>query len=549
MTNPAAAQQMISPAGSQPMVNPAAAPAMANPAADNPMVNMGIAPPAPEAMPTANMADGGVTTLMPTGGFVGYPEDAEDPGNYPQRSSPLQMADGGLTAIPMHGMFKAGSYAGGGIVAFENNEDQPVSVDMPENNTPSANVDSSDDIFRRLVAAQTESDANPPVPIAGSETAEATTSDVNPVATPPAAKPKATAPSSALIPVIEKQPRKTTDEIIADKQYLKQKFGISEDPLAESKAIQAKNYERQQADIAQQPLDRIISSLAAVAKADPTKGIGAIGAAYGEKSQEVAGLQRAYKDKIEESNLQYKTAVAKEEDARKRGDMKGVEDALAAQQKAEFEYGKYMNDFQNTISSRIQAGAASSQAGTAALRAKLEADKNPAYIDHLKAQAERDRAAAEASIAGMEPKEQQAVTNSLKDDPNYKNFSRLQLPRDKGGKDYAPGTPQGDLINDYLRDLQISRAFELKNKLPPGSMAPTPPKIIPETIKEVPGRFFGTNEVPVPAVNEPHKPAIFTPIPVPQGAKPKDLVVGKQVYALPNGNNAIWNGKEFVVVK
>jgi len=548
MVNPGAAPQMANPAAAQPMANPGAAPqGLVNLAAAQPQVNMGAAP-------TAMMASGGVTALMPSGNMQGYPEDGNDPNNYPQRSSPLE--GGGLAAIPMQGMFRTGSYAGGGIVAFDDNQDQPVSVDMPANNTPSADVEqpvTAEEIFQQLIAAQTASNANPPMPIPGSETAAVTSSDSTPVVVPAAsttaATPPARAPSGALIPQIEKPETKTTEELIAEKQALNRRFGVSEDPMAESKAIQAKNYERQQAEISKQPWDKLFATLAAAAKADPTKGIGAIGAKMNETSLEVGAVQRAYTDKIEEANLQYRTAVAKEEDARRRGDVKGIEEAKAAQQKAQFEYGKYMNDYQNTISSRIQAGAASSQANTAAGKLKLESDLSTQRKDLLEAQAKEALARAQAALAGMDSKEQKAVKDSLTSDENYKRWSQTAQPREKGGQGYAPGTPQGEAVTAYLSDLQASRAFEIRNNLPIGSMAPTPPKITKDSIKEVPGRLFGTNEVAVPGTIESHKPGGFIPVPVPQGAKPKDLVVGKQVYSLPNGSNAIWNGKEFVVVK
>ena len=548
MANPAANPQMANPVAAQPMANPGAAPqGLVNLAAAQPQVNMGAAP-------TAMMADGGVTSLMPSSNMQRYPEDGEDPSNYPQRSSPLEMNYGGLTAIPMQGMFNAGSYAGGGIVAFDDNQDQPVSVDMPANNTPSADVErpvTAEEIFQQLIAAQTASNANPPMPIPGSETAAVTSSDSTPVVVPadkPAAAPAAArAPSGALVPTIDKPETKTTEELIAEKQALNRRFGVSEDPMAESKAIQAKNYERQQAEISKQPWDKLFATLAAAAKADPTKGIGAIGAKMNETSLEVGAVQRAYTDKIEEANLQYRTAVAKEEDARKRGDVKGIEEAKAAQQKAQFEYGKYMNDYQNTISSRIQAGAASSQAATAAGKLKLESDLSTQRKELLEAQAKEALARAQAALAGMEPKEQQAVKNSLASDENYKRWSQTVQTREKGGQGYAPGTPQGDAVTAYLSDYQAARAFEIRNNLPIGSLAPTPPKITKDSLKE--GTSWWQKDVVVPGTIEPHKPGGFIPVPVPTGAKPKDLVVGRQVYALPNGNNAIWNGKEFVVVK
>lgn len=557
MVNPTAAQQMVNPVAAQPMANPATAPqGLVNLTAGQNQVNMAAAP---NAMSTAMMADGGVTTLIPPGGMNKYPDDGVDPTTYSQMDAPLEMDYGGLINIPTQGMFKTGSYAGGGIVAFQDNEDQPVSTDMPSNNTPSSNFDrlSANEIFKQLVAAQTESNANPPTPIPGSETAEVTRSDAAPVVTPataetPAAaatRPVARAPSSEFVPVIKQPVEKTVEQIIADKQLLNKRFGVSEDPMAEIKALQNKNYERQQQQIGKDDWNRFMSNLAAPASADPTKGIGAIGAAITKNDQQVAAVQNAYKDKIEEANIQFKSAVAKEEDARRRGDVKGIEEAQAAQQKAQFEYGKYTNDLSNAQSNRISAGASASQASTAALRAKLEADANPNRIKLLEAQAKEAGATAEAALAGMEPKEQQAVKNSLSSDESYKRWSQTVQPREKGGQGYAPGTPQGEAVTAYLSDLQASRAFEIRNNLPIGSMAPTPPKITKDSIKEVPGKFFGTNEVAVPGTIEAHKPGGFIPVPVPPGAKPKDLVVGRQVYALPNGNNAIWNGKEFVVVK
>jgi hypothetical protein len=541
--DPAAAQQMVNPVAAQTMANPTAAPqGLVNLAAAQPQVNMGAAP-------TAMMAEGGMTALMPS-------LDRQD---YQSGNSPLEMGYGGLAAIPTQGMFQSGSYAGGGIVAFDDNKDQPVSLDMPANNTPSSSFDkySPDEILKRLIATQTASNANPPVPIPGSETAEVTRSDASPVVTPataetPAAtatRPAVRAPSGEFVPVIKQPVEKTVEQIIADKQLLNKRFGVIEDPMAEIKALQNKNYARQQEQIGKDDWNRFMSNLAAPASADPTKGIGAIGAAITKNDQQVAAVQNAYKDKIEEANIQFKSAVAKEEDARRRGDVKGIEEAQAAQQKAQFEYGKYTNDLSNAQSNRISAGASASQAGTAALRAKLEADANPNRIKLLEAQAKEAGARADAALAGMDSKEQKAVKDSLSSDESYKRWSQTVQPREKGGQGYAPGTPQGEAITAYLSDLQASRAFEIRNNLPIGSMAPTPPKITKDSIKEVPGKFFGTNEVAVPGTIEAHKPGGFIPVPIPQGAKQKDLIVGRQVYILPNEERAIWNGKQFVVVK
>ena len=561
--NPAAAPPMVDPTAAPPMVNPTAPQGIADPTLAQPQVNMGAAPQGLQAyqQPTANMADGGVTTLLPSGNTPDYVNNSVDLNNYPQSFN----QNNGLSTIPTQGMFKAGSYAGGGIVAFQDNKDQPVSEDMPSNNTPSGDIPvSSDDIFKRLIAAQVQSEANPPVPILGSEMAEAATAnDANratvppvtaaatPAAETPAAetRPAARAPSSEFIPVVKQPVEKTVEQIIADKQLLNKRFGVSEDPMAEIKALQNKNYERQQQQIGKDDWNRFMSNLAAPASADPTKGIGAIGAAITKNDQQVAAVQNAYKDKIEEANIQFKTAVAKEEDARRRGDVKGIEEAQAAQQKAQFEYGKYTNDLSNAQSNRISAGASASQAASSATRTKLESDRNASVIDLNKAHAVEAKARADAALAGMDNKEQKAVKDSLTSDESYKRWSQTAQTREKGGQNYVPGTPEGDVVTAYLSDLQASRAFEIRNNLPIGSMAPQPPQITKETEKEVPGKVWGTNKITVPATTEAHKPGGYVPIPIPQNAQPKDLKVNKQVYSLPNGENAIWNGTKFVVVK
>lgn len=57
---------------------------------------------------------------------------AAQPSPVPQGvgEEPVQMAGGGLTDLPVRNMSRR-NFAGGGIVAFQNNPDQPVSADMP----------------------------------------------------------------------------------------------------------------------------------------------------------------------------------------------------------------------------------------------------------------------------------------------------------------------------------------------------------------------------------------------------------------------------------
>lgn len=99
------------------MVNQNAGIAGINPAAPavpvNPMMNVNN-PVAAQERPyggrTVNMADGGLAAIP------GYMQDRL-----------------GVPSVPLNNMFNPSSYAGGGIVAFQNNEDQPVDPSMPTN--------------------------------------------------------------------------------------------------------------------------------------------------------------------------------------------------------------------------------------------------------------------------------------------------------------------------------------------------------------------------------------------------------------------------------
>ena len=465
------APPMVNPAAGIAGVNPAAPPVPVNPmmAVNNPMA----AQERPYGGRTVSMADGGLTSVQ------------EYLANRP-----------GIASVPLNNMFNPSSYAGGGIVAFQNNEDQPVDEEMPANNTTSAQ----------------------PAPRGGIGLAT------------PIARPEVL----------------TDDELIARDAAMRQKFGISNDPYAGARAKQLAMEERQKEKYAQDPLDRILGSLASYAKSDPTRGMAGLGT-YAEASNLINKEQTAYRDKMEAASLAFEQATAKEEDARKRGDMQAVTAARAAQQKAQFDWQDSNIKLENAISSRTSAAASAQNASTAALRAKLEQERDP--LERAKIQAEIDRANAQAAAAeaSMGTKEQRAVADSLKTDQSYLRWSATAMPRDKGGQGYVPGTPEGEAVTSYLSALQASRAFEIRNNLPVGSMAPTPPDIKKERIETTPGRFFGTNETTVPGSVSPHKPGGYVPVPVP--TKKEDLVVDKQVYSLPNGEKAIWNGKNFVVVK
>lgn len=205
-------------------------------------------------------------------------------------TAPVKMAaEGGLMSLPV-GHFSEQSYAGGGIVAFGDptlnpNEDQVV----PK----------PDSQYQGILASL----------------------------------PGVTAPKD-----------KTAEELWADKQARDKLTGVSADPYADVKAREKAREERQAANYAQNGMDRLMAQLSSFATADPAKGLGYAGAVSAEASAKLEREQNALRDKEEAAQIEFARGIAKEEDARKRGDSDGIASALAAQQKAKLDFQKAEHD-------------------------------------------------------------------------------------------------------------------------------------------------------------------------------------------------------------
>jgi len=390
------------------MVNPAAGIAGVNPAAPaapvNPMMEPGN-PVAAQERPyggrTVNMADGGLAMVQ------------EYLANRP-----------GISSVPLNNMFNPSSYAGGGIVAFQNNPDQPVDEEMPANNTTSAQ----------------------PTPRGGIG-----------LATP-----------------LERPAMLTDDELIARDVAMRQKFGISDDPYAGAKAKQLAMEERQKEKYAQDPFDRILGSLASFAKSDPTKGMAGLGT-YAEASNLINKEQTAYRDKMEAASLAFEQAMAKEEDARKRGDMQAVVAARAAQQKAQFDWQDSNIKLENAISSRVSAGASAQNAATAALRAKLEQERDPLERKKLEADIKRIESQTEANLANIPNAEQKAISAFISKDSRITNIDDALKHPERSG--IRPGSESYKLHSQWLADARRIAEDALRNGRKTYILPPLPEKI------------------------------------------------------------------------
>lgn len=359
-------------------VNPTAAPAQINPAATPPQL------------------------------AVQQPPPTQAPAQVNPAAAPPQFAHGGLATLPVP-MFKQANYAGGGIVAFADggtpaerraaalaaiNEslpeptlpedfrgsmtqylsnpevqkqvrDREIAMDAVKRNNPiyGANVLAqnapSGSIFSQAPAT-VEAKAEPKE----EPKAEAPKSEPNKVPANPNVQASNT--SSGRLPnavAVERLSEKTapngqqlTDEqLFARRQALNKLAGVESDPYAGLRERYSKIEERRAAQEERDPIDSIMARLAAFATAAPEKGFGY---QMGESAKVGMALEReqaALRDKQANDMAGLQKEIIKEEDSRKRGDVKGVEEARAAQQKYQMDLADLEVKRQNAAANMMQA--------------------------------------------------------------------------------------------------------------------------------------------------------------------------------------------------
>jgi hypothetical protein len=287
-------------------INPTANPYTVNPAAAPNMVN-----------PAAAQPDQGITQL-PQGVNPTQAPPVQQPS--PARQ-PVMAAGGGLMSLPVN-HFNEQSYAGGGIVAFGNpdlNPDEQQLVSFPQER-PNKRVLTDAQIAAELAKSQVAPVAPTPAPKAGSY--ESILASL-----PQAPEITSTAPESIN--------RAQAFEGIKESQRL---AGVSETPYAEANKRQAAKEKREQEVYERGGIDRLIAQASAFAKADPARGIGYQGAVAAEASAVLQKEQDIIRDKQETAAIEFHKSLAKEEDAKRRGDAAGIESAVAAREKARADF-------------------------------------------------------------------------------------------------------------------------------------------------------------------------------------------------------------------
>jgi hypothetical protein len=373
----------------------------------------------------------------------------------PAQMPTVKAAGGGLMGLPTPGMFQSRNFAGGGIVAFAGKdgssvEDEELTEEekkaLEDNkylqrsravaNFPRAVVEgiekynpitgsafregirniinqSPEDQAKRFRAASMRPEGAPSaVPTATERVAARDTKAAQDLANFDAATAlyekerlaKAEAPTTvadvkppvAKPPVVENKgiatavpPKKDIYEQEADRlAQLKERFGVKDNVSSASDQMVADLRKRIDEQRGQQGIEAIAAAMARGSKGKKT--FEAL-AGFGEGYFETAGKQRDLNNKQDESFANLQIAREKEDDARRRGDVKAVQEAVEKTRKAEI-------DVKNAESQRIQAMKPSQFAEQVklfnenpALYAKMFPKENPLVIAAAKEYFEKEQ--------------------------------------------------------------------------------------------------------------------------------------------------------------
>jgi hypothetical protein len=256
-------------------------------------------------------------------------------------AAPVPAAQGGLMSLPTK-HFKASNYAGGGIIAFGNpalnpNEDQVVSDREAEQAKLVAAAQQIPKYYDPQTTQQALAQSGQTLQDEGAAAAVAAR---NAPPTPSRLEGiLAALPKQQDLGITKPQPL-TPEQAFENIKKSQQLAGVSDDPYAETKKRQDALEARQLAEYQRGGIDRLLAQAEAFATADPAKGFGYAAAASSTASRALEKEQNALRTQQENAGIEFQKAMAKEEDAKARGDATAINSAVEERKKAEVEYAK-----------------------------------------------------------------------------------------------------------------------------------------------------------------------------------------------------------------
>ena len=440
----------------QPAVNPTQAPAGINPAAAQPMVNPGAAQP---------MMNPGVAPPM------------VDPTQMQQQVNPtIRAAQGGIMSLPVN-MFKSQNYAGGGIVAFGDPD-----LNTSETQLVGGNQQNSSDYVEVSPGKFKHKSELPqgrlPLKLGDMTIPQGRTTDEVLKSLP------------GIAPLSMARPAQYTLQQLSDRQKEMDRLaGVSDDPYTEVKNQIRSMEDRQKAQYKDAAYDRLIAQLEGFGAADPAKGFASAMGASSKASRDLQKEQNRLRDEQEKVILDYRKNLAKDEDARAKGNSTAIASADAAMQKNQFDYAALERQQQELGIKNLQAAA--TIAGTEATQAKLpvdiyNAESQRKHNESMQQYYKRMADAAALRASNVEDKDEKLLNKVealIIKDPEYKT----QMDLIKSGT-ISVGTPD---YEEALARMDAVRRRYLKARNLEDYYVPRDTLAVPPKPKEEPGFFQG----------------------------------------------------------
>lgn len=385
----------------------------------------------------------------------------------PQQAAPqvnpgamVQAARGGLMSIPMD-MFKAKNYAAGGIVAFD---EGGLTEDHRESERKYRQAqEMMNPAYERPVAPQFPPRQQYRV---GNQTAIG-----------PRSQQEVEAGLPGVTPMRPRPEERTPEQIYQEQQQIKRLAGVAEDPYSETKRFQKDIEARQAKERESDPVDRLLAMANAFAKADPTKGFGFHAASASEASASLEATQKAIREKQDAVSREFRLSMAKEDDARRRGDADGIAAALAKQKQEQADYDKLQLDYEKAHQARtklaneiVQTDISGAKIPIDVANAATQARQVDAQLEHYKAQERHQgwqRNEAERTRPSADDIERNRRMTRAEQDPMIKALSS-QL------KDVPIGSDEYNQIQTAIYNIMKTYFADKPNLLPPAPSVITP---------------------------------------------------------------------------
>ena len=156
---------------------------------------------------------------------------------------------------------------------------------------------------------------------------------------------------------LKTKPDKALNDYYKEIQDVYKIAGVSQDPLQETRERYKKIEDRQNAEHDDDAFNRLITQASAFATADPSKGIGYAAALSANASQALQKEQNALREQQQMAMAKLYSEFDKEDDARKRGDAKGVLEAKQKQQEHNDKLLELQDKFVTAANGHAQADA------------------------------------------------------------------------------------------------------------------------------------------------------------------------------------------------